>query len=165
MRKFPLLLFAVLLAGAAALILSFTEQLPELVAVHFDASGRPNGFTTREGCRDFMLISTLGAPLFIAIVTALIPRLLPPSMVNIPHREYWLAPERARDSIAFMSEQGIWFACILVVFIADVDWMLVRANAVSPPAFPSSLFIATLMLFFCAVGFWAVCMFKRFRRP
>lgn len=165
MRKFPVVLLAMLLSGAAALILFLTQQLPEPVAVHFDASGHPNGFTTREGCRDFMLLSTLGAPLLISIATALVPRLLPASMINIPHREYWLAPERARESLAFLSEQGVWFGCILVLFLADVDLMLVKANDVSPPAFPSSAFIATLLLFFCAVALWAMRMFKRFRRP
>jgi uncharacterized membrane protein len=165
MRKFPLLLLAMLLAGAALFILFLSQQLPELVAIHFDASGRPNGFTTREGCRDFMLLSTLGAPLLIVIATALVPRLLPASMINIPHREYWLAPERARDSLAFLSEQGVWFGCILVVFLANVDLMLVKANGVSPPAFPSSPFLATLVVFFCAVALWAMRMFKRFRRP
>lgn len=165
MRNVPLLLFVLLLAAASALIGSFTSQLPDLVAVHFDASGRPNGFTTREGCRDFMLLSTLGVPIFIVAATALLPRLLPASMINIPNREYWLAPERAPGSIAFLSEQGIWFGCILVAFLADVDWMLVKANALSPPAFPNSPFIATLMVFFCAVAFWAIRLFKRFRRP
>ncbi len=165
MRKIPLLLFAMLLAAAAALIWSFTSRLPELVAVHFDASGRPNGFASRKGCRDFMLISTLGMPLFIVLATALLPRLLPASMVNIPNREYWLAPERERASAAFLSEQGVWFGCILVVFLADVDWMLVKANGISPPAFPNSSFVAALILFFCAVGFWTIRMFKRFRRP
>lgn len=165
MRKFPWVLFALLLAAAAALISSLAAQLPELVAVHFNAAGRPNGFTTRDGCRDFMMLFTLGAPIFIAIATALVPRLLPASMVNIPNRDYWLAPERARDSIDFLSEQGVWFACILLLFMADVDWMLLKANTVEPPTFPNSLFIATLMLFFCAVGLWAIRMFKRFRRP
>ena len=165
MRKFPPLLFAMLLGGAAVFILVLTRQLPELVAIHFDASGRPNGFTTREGCRDFMLLSTLGAPLLIVIATSLVPRLLPGSMINIPNRDYWLAPERARDSLVFLSEQGVWFGCILVLFLAGVDLMLVKANGVSPPAFPSSAFIATMMLFFCAIALWAMRTFRRFRRP
>jgi uncharacterized membrane protein len=165
MRKFPLLLFVMLLAAAAALIFSLAGQLPDLVAVHFDAAGRANGFMTRAGCRDFMLLSTLGVPLLITIATALLPRLVPASLINIPNRDYWLAPERARDSLAFLSEQGLWFGCIFVVFLACVDTMLVKANAVSPPAFPNTLFVAMLIFFFCAVGAWFVRMLRRFRAP
>jgi hypothetical protein len=165
MRKFPLLLFVMLLAAAAALISNLAGQLPDLVAVHFDAAGRANGFMTRAGCRDFMLLSTLGVPLLIAVATALLPRLVPASLINIPHRDYWLAPERARDSLVFLSEQGLWFGCIFVVFLACVDAMLVKANAVSPPAFPNKLFVVMLIFFFCAVGAWFVRMLRRFRAP
>jgi uncharacterized membrane protein len=165
MRKFPLLLFAVLLAAAAVLIRYFAAELPELVAVHFDAAGRANGFMTRTGCRDFMLVSTLGVPLLIVIATTLLPRALPVSLINLPHRDYWLAPERAHDSLVFLSEQGLWFGCILVLFLAAVDGMLVKANAASPPQFPSALFIAMLILFFCAVGVWGLRMVRRFRAP
>jgi hypothetical protein len=165
MRKLPLLLFVLLLAAAAALILHFAQELPELVAVHFDATGRANGFMTRTGCRDFMLTSTLGVPLLIVIATTLLPRALPVSLINLPHRDYWLAPERARDSLVFLSEQGLWFGCILVLFLAAVDGMLVKANAASPPQFPSTLFIAMLILFFCAVGVWGLGMVRRFRAP
>jgi uncharacterized membrane protein len=158
-------LFVMLLAAAAALIFNLAGQLPDLVAVHFDAAGRANGFMTRAGCRDFMLLSTLGVPLLITIATALLPRLIPASLINIPNRDYWLAPERARDSLAFLSEQGLWFGCIFVVFLACVDAMLVKANAASPPAFPTTLFVAMLIFFFCAVGAWFVRMLRRFRAP
>ena len=164
-RKFPLLLFVMFLAAAAASILHFAEQLPELVAVHFDAAGRANGFMTRTGCRDFMLASTLGVPLLIVIATTLLPRVLPVSLINLPHREYWLAPDRAHDSLVFLSEQGLWFGCILVLFLAAVDGMLVKANAASPPQFPGALFIAMLILFFCAIAVWGLRMVRRFRAP
>jgi hypothetical protein len=165
MRKFPLLLFVLVLAAAAASILHFSQELPELVAVHFDAAGRANGFMTRTDCRDFMLASTLGVPLLIVLATTLLPRALPVSLINLPHRDYWLAPERAHDSLVFLSEQGLWFGCLLVLFLAAVDGMLVKANAVSPPEFPSGPFIAMLILFFCAIGVWGMRMVRRFRAP
>ena len=158
MRRFPLFLFVLLFAAGAASILHFAEELPELVAVHFDAAGRANGFMTRTGCRDFMLVSTLGIPLLIVLATTLLPRALPVSLINLPHRDYWLAP-------VFLSEQGLWFGCILVLFLAVVDGMLVKANAVSPPAFPTGPFIAMLLLFFCAIGVWGLRMVRRFRAP
>jgi hypothetical protein len=41
----------------------------------------------------------------------------------------------------------------------------VKANAVSPPAFPNTLFVAMLIFFFCVVGAWFVRMLRRFRAP
>jgi uncharacterized membrane protein len=164
-RKFPLMLFGILLAVAARSVASFTERLPEVVAVHFNPQGTANGFMTREDCRTFMWAFTLGVPLFIAAVTAVVPRLIPTSMVNIPNHNYWLAPERAAESLASLSEQGVWFGCIFLVFLTGVDWMIVKANAAAPPEFPTALFAWTLLLFFCAIAIWALRMFKRFRVP
>jgi hypothetical protein len=165
MRKSPLLLFLLLLAAATVYIFNLAAQLPDLVAVHFDSAGRANGFMTRAGCRDFMFLSTLGVPLLLTIATALLPRLVPASLINIPHRDYWLSPERADDSLVFLSEQGLWFGCIFVVFLAAVDGLLVEANAISPPEFPSKLFVVMLILFFCTIGVWFVRMLRRFRAP
>lgn len=165
MRKFPLVLFGALLAAAAARVVSLAAALPPIVAVHFNAAGDANGFMTREGCRQFMLTLTLGAPLFVVLVTALVPRLVPPSMVNVPNRAYWLAPERSRDSIAFLSEQGVWFGCILLVFLTVVDWLLAKANESQPPVLPTGLFIASLAVLFAAIGLWALRMFQRFSLP
>jgi hypothetical protein len=165
MRKYPIVLFAALLAAAAWRVSALAGLLPEIVAVHFDASGNPNGFTTREDCRQFMLSFTLGAPVFIVFVTVLIPRLIPPAMINIPNRAYWLAPQRAAESLAFLSEQGVWFGCIFLAFLAFVDELLVKANSTTPPVFPTRLFLGSMLLLFAAIGIWAVRMFRRFRQP
>jgi hypothetical protein len=132
--------------------------------VHFNAAGAANGFMTRADCRKFLLLTTIGAPAFIALVTGALPRLLPPGMLNIPHREYWMAPSRARESVEFLSSQGIWFSCIFLAFLACVDWMLVKANTAQPATFPSAQFLWVLALFFGAIAVWARGMFKRFSR-
>jgi len=164
MRIYPLLLFGSLLATAALLVSVLSADLPEIVAVHFNAAGVANGFMTRADCRSFMLAFTLGAPAFVALVTGLVPRLLPASMINIPNRDYWLAPARARESIAFLSEQGIWFACILLIFLACVDWMLAKANESSPADLPAARFGWMMAAFAVAIAVWALRMFRRFRR-
>jgi Protein of unknown function (DUF1648) len=165
MRVFPTILFGALLLAAALLIPSLAGKLPDIVAVHFNAAGNADGFATREGCRAFMFAFTLGAPLLLAAVTAGLPRLLPASLINIPNRGYWLAPSRAAQTVAFMSEQGIWFGCIFLLFLCDADWMLVKANSSVPPALDSRQFIWLLVLFFCALGALMVRMFRRFRTP
>lgn len=165
MRKFPIVVFGALLATAAWRVNLLAGRLPGMVAVHFDASGNPNGFATREGCRELMLWFTVGAPAFIVLVTALIPRLIPPAMINVPNRDYWLAPERAGESVGFLGEQGVWFGCIFLVFSVWVDELLVKANSTAPPALPTAAFLGAMALLFAAIGLWAVRMFRRFRRP
>jgi hypothetical protein len=165
MRRIPIVLLVLELAGAALAVDALAARLPERVASHFDAAGMPNGFMTREACRQFMMIFTLALPSLVALGTGLVPRLMPPAFVNIPNRDYWLAPERAKASIDFLSEQGVWFACILVLFLASVDWMLARANEFSPPRFPTTIFLWAMGAFLVFLGLWLSRMFRRFRRP
>lgn len=160
-----MVLFVLLLAAAAWRVGVLAERLPPVVAVHFDAAGHPNGFSTREGCRQFMLWLTLGAPAFLVLVTALLPRLLPPAMINIPHRQYWLAPERADETRGFLFQQGVWFGCIFLLFLATIDQFIVEANAATPPALPTARFVTALGLLAGAIAIWAIRMFMRFRRP
>jgi len=155
----------VLLFGAALFVPSITGRLPERVATHFDAAGNANGYMSRETYHVFTLWFTLGLPIFIAAVTALIPKLLPPQLINVPNRAYWFAPERAQDSLAFLSEQGIWFGCILLIFLCSVDWLVVSANATDPVHLPATPFATAMALFFAALGLWMLRMFKRFGRP
>ncbi len=159
------MLFLLELAGAALAVDALAARLPERVASHFDAGGMPNGFMTREACRQFMMIFTVVVPALVALGTGLVPRLMPPAFVNIPNRDYWLAPERAKASIDYLSEQGVWFACILVLFLVSVDWMLARANEFSPPRFPTTAFLWAMAAFVIFLGFWLWRMFRRFRRP
>lgn len=165
MRIFPIMLFGVLLLAAAILVSSLCATLPQLVAIHFDAAGVANGFAPRASVRSFMFAFTLGAPLFIAAVTGLLPRMLPASMINIPNRGYWLAPDRAADTVNFMSDQGIWFGCIFVIFLGGVDWMVVKANSSVPAGLDSTKFIEMLIAFFVAIAWLMVRMFRRFRAP
>ena len=67
--------------------------------------------------------------------------------------------------MAFLSEQGVWFGCILLLFLAWVDEVLVKANSIMPPALPTGAFLGAMALLFAAIGLWAVRMFRRFSRP
>jgi hypothetical protein len=164
MRRLPLLCFALLFAAATALIAWLPGRLPERVAVHFDAFGHPNGYATREGCRNFMILATLAPPALV-VALSLLARLLPAALINLPHREYWLAPERRAGTQALLAEQGVWFACLLLAFLAGMDAMLASANASLPPQFPNGPFTSAMALFAGAVAVWAIRSFLHFRRP
>lgn len=49
MPRASCLILAAVLAGTAAFLVATVDRLPEVVATHFDASGRPNGWMTRGG--------------------------------------------------------------------------------------------------------------------
>jgi serine/threonine-protein kinase len=165
MRIVPIICLVVLLIAAFVSIQAIAGGLPERVATHFAADGQPNGYMSREACRIFMLEFTLGMPLFLAVLTGLFPFFVPVSLFNLPNREYWLAPAREADSRAFLSEQGIWFACLLLVFLIAVDWMVAAANSDPLKRFPTPTFTTVAVIGLTALGFWLVRFVRRFGKP
>jgi uncharacterized membrane protein len=156
-------IFLLALAGAAVFIRISGQQLPETMASHFDATGNANGFMARDTYLNFITLIAVGAPLLIVIVQTLV--LNSASSINIPNRDYWLAPERRDDTLAYLNKQGMRFGILLAAFLSYVHWIVVKGNAVQPPQLSNGLFIPALMVFFVATGVWISTFYFHFRRP
>jgi uncharacterized membrane protein len=142
-----------------------SEQLPERVATHFGARGEPNGWMSREGHLRFMLFFGAALPVFILGLFVFIRRTHGWGL-NIPHRDYWLAPERREDTLASIQRDGSWLAGLLIMFLAAIHYSIVAANAQTPAVLPMTQFIGIVGGFLLAMGAWSVVFLGRFfRRP
>ena len=153
-----------LLAAAGVFVLATGLTMPPQVASHFDGSGAANGFMSRAGYLSFMLVLVVGLPaLFVAAQRLL--HALAPRYLNVPHREYWLAPERREATIRYMEGYLLCFAWALVVFLCVVHWSVVDANRSQPPRLSSALFLPALGAFLAFALGWAIALYRRFPRP
>lgn len=164
MTRAPCIAFVALLVAACGLLLATAGALPDRVPTHFGAGGLPNAWMTRSGYTIFMLAFTLGLPVVVAAAIGLVPRLAP-RVVNLPHRDHWLAPERRDDSLAFLGRQGCRLGCLMVLLAAGVHWLILRASRLSPPRLEEGLLLAMLGVFLVALAVWIIAMFRRFPRP
>src|SRR5690242_12009536 len=85
------------LAFAVLFILISSRELPPIVASHFGADGVANGFMSRYAYVSFMLAVTVVTPLLVVLLPRIL-REISPNLLNLPHREHWLAPERREES-------------------------------------------------------------------
>lgn len=160
----PLLL--AVLAAAALFIWLSGSSLPPVVASHFVAGGAADGFMPRDAYLRLMLAVAVGLPLVQAVLIGGITRLLPERLINLPNGDYWLAPERRRQTLDYLGDQGNYFALLLCAFLSFVHWLVMRANALQPPRFPESLLFAALPVFAVALVIWMGAFFRHFlRRP
>lgn len=148
---------AVLLLASCVGFLWFTFRsvslLPDPVATHFDLSGQPDGWMSRAGAITFVQAMGLGLPLFIVALSAMI-RFLPAGMINIPNREFWLAPERRAETASRMSAAMLWLACLLVCFLAGMHCLTIVANRTVPAHMPASGLWIILAAFLVCLGVW-----------
>ena len=156
------IVFVVLMAAVAAFIVATSDSLPERVASHFDGAGAPNGYMTREGYRTFMLIFGIALPLLVAAVIGWLPRLAP-SAVNIPNRTYWLAPERREETVNILAAYALRLGILMVVFLAGIHWLVLRANAAQPSRLESAPLLMLLAIFVVTLLWWIASLWRRFR--
>jgi uncharacterized membrane protein len=155
-------LFILLLVVAAVLISATVGQLPAQIASHFGASGAPNGWMDRNGYRLFMLAFAVGIPLLVVLSMTLLPgRML--NGINIPNRDYWLAPDRREATLRYIATHAYWLGSLLVIFIAAIHLLLIEANRTQPPHLPGALFGTILATFLAAMGVWMVTIIMHFR--
>lgn len=139
------------------------DRLPDRVATHFNFAGQPDGWMSPQGFFAFY-IGLLG---FMSLVFGGVPLLvhkLPPRLVNLPNRDYWLAPERRDATIEDLSARTSFFGLLVLLFIVGVHELVLRANLGNGILATTPLWIALAGLFAFA-GVWMVRLHRRYRLP
>ena len=158
-----LLLFMLFVACAAAFVWLTSMRLPSMVASHFAGSGTANGFMPRGIYAWFMLGLVVGLPaLMIGLTWVSIAN--PKARINLPNKDYWLAPERRAETIEFLRAGILWFGFMLVAFLCYVHWLVVLANRVQPAQLANTWFIGGLVVFLAALLIWLKMFLGHFRQ-
>lgn len=155
---------ALLVAALAAFVWFSSAGLPPVVASHFNFAGVADGFMPRHIYRAVFVGFTLFMPLLLAVLPLAFMR-GEARLLNIPHRAYWLAPERREQTIAFLRMHHLRMAVVLALLLAYVHWLVVKANSVQPPMLSTPAFLAGLGVFLVCTVAWMVVLLRRFPRP
>jgi uncharacterized membrane protein len=153
--RLPTAVFAVLAFVGFLQARMVAATMPPVVATHFGSSGAPNGWQTQSQFFTLELI-LLGVCLLLAFG---IPRLvgaLPLSLVNVPNKEYWLAPERRDATLAYFKAQFAWFGCVVLAFLLVVNQLVFKANQTQPRHLDNTTFVIAMLGFLAYMGTWTV---------
>jgi uncharacterized membrane protein len=158
-----ILFFAVVLGAITQCVHDFT-LLPDRLASHFNASGMPNGWMTKT---QFLVIYGVALLPALAIEFWVSHRIAnkPDASLNLPNKEYWLAPERRAGTFAYFETFFAWYGCIFLLVVVFAMGLAMRANFDAPPRLPTGpIFsdIAGFVLFNVAA---VIAMFRRFSTP
>jgi len=157
----PYLVLALLAALYLAFVAGSASLLPDRVAIHFDAAGHANNWMDRASVLIFFGALGVGMPLFF-IACALGIGFIPDRFVNLPHREYWLAPDRRAHTRAYVSGQMAWMGCLSLLFFAGNYGLTIQANHLTPPHLPMNLFLPLVAGFLAATAVWTVVFIRHF---
>lgn len=139
-------------------------EMPDKVASHFDLNGQPNGWMSRETCVAFTVAMGLIVPAAIIGAMAFAGK-IPVSFINLPHKEYWLTPERRQEALGTLLRYSLWLAILTVLLLASAHWLIVQANQ---PGYNGHLETSHLLgvmgVFVAATVTWIALLVRRFKR-
>lgn len=155
-------LLIVILASVGHLVWQM-PKLPDQVASHFDASGNPDSSMQRGVYFGFMLCLLVGMPVFLVVVSKSI-RVLPASLINVPNRSYWLAPERRDATLVRIEGTMLWITIATQIFLVAISHLVFLANISGSQLASQTTFIAIgVYLGFTVV--WCIWFTLQFRLP
>jgi hypothetical protein len=157
-----LTVLAITLAGVLVGLSVSSGQLPARVASHFNAAGVPDGWMHRASYLWSMAGMAVGMAAFLVGIFFSI-RFFPPSLINLPHRDYWLAPDRRQETIEFMFRAGVWLATFEAAFLFAVHRLVVAANSSRPVAMSSNIWWLLAVFLLATIG-WSYVLIRRFGR-
>lgn len=155
--------YVLFVALAAGYVWASSRDLPDAVASHFAGSGLANGYMSHDGYLAFMLALLVG----LAVVIVFLPDWLitaPGARINVPNRDYWLAPERRAATVAMLRGVMLRTGFLLTGILVYVHWLVVAANSLTPPRLDNTWFLAGLVIFVLATLGSVIGLMLRFAR-
>jgi hypothetical protein len=137
--------------------------LPEVVASHFGPSGEHDAWMAR-GALIAMFVALQALFFAVAPLATTLVRRLPKELVNLPNKDYWLAPERRERAVERLGDHAWSFSAGMGAFLVFTEVLVLRANLAHAPL-ENGPFLAGLCAVFAFTIGWLVRMSAAFRLP
>ena len=162
--RLPTSVFFALGLLAAVQYAYYAPRLPEIVGSHFRGDGMPTAWQTKA----VFLTTEVLIVVLAAVLGFGVPRIIaamPVSLINLPNKNFWLAPDRREESMSYLQMHMAWFACALLAFLLYVMQLVFRANLQHPPHLDNPSFIAALVAFLGFTVVSTIRLITHFAKP
>jgi uncharacterized membrane protein len=136
--------------------------LPPLVATEYGLSGEPKSWMVKGTFVIFNITLLFGLPIFLLLVGWICTK-LPKWMIDLPNKDYWLAPERKAATSASLFLFMLWLACGIELFLTLLVWAVYRANLGHPEVMRQTPFYL-LGGFLTFMAGWIIRFYVKFRK-
>ena len=160
--RLPRILYVFLILVGLLMMAYYYPQMPQRMASHFAADGRANGWQSREAFFAWMLLVTSTS----ALVGFVAPRQIAAKSnfrINLPHRTYWLAPERRPETMRFISATMAWFGCGILFVLICGTFLAIQVNLGPNHRFNSHAMIIVMGCFLAGLLTLVVCLVRHFQ--
>lgn len=99
--RLPLIVLLFFVCASLLHLGYYAGQLPDTVASHFGINGAADNWMSKQSFIIFygtVLVSTAALFLFVGLFA----HVVPDNLLNLPNKQYWLAPERRNETYAYI---------------------------------------------------------------
>lgn len=138
--------------------------LPETVVSHWGPAG-PNNWTSRTNLLLSYAVVNVGIAALFVVPGWCLER-IPTSLINLPHKEYWLAPEQKAETARLANKLLAEIAAATLLFCLVVFHDVAAGNlpAGEIPRMPGSFWM-WLLAYLAYVGVWIARLVRTFGKP
>lgn len=137
---------------------------PDQMAAHFNAQGDPDRFVSKAEFFWFQA-QTLLVIILVSLPLQVLFMVLPPDLINISNREFWLAPERLDETIGRLNSFGAMLFGVIVLMIQAAFEISAYANLQNPIQFNTGLMSMIMAAGMIVIGLLLVQLVISFRLP
>lgn len=154
-----------LLTCFLGILLSFIYYLysPDTVPTHFNTQGIPDSWIDKNS----NLILWVGMYLVMTALFSLIPLIIrktPLKYINLPNKQYWLAPEKKDNTIQNVSDMLFQFGAVLNIFFIVLRFIVFRAVSYREYKLNTTSMFILLGMYSLYIIWWLVKFYRQFTR-
>lgn len=159
----PVQLYLLLIGFHLGQLLWYAPRLPTIVPSHFDAAGVADGWMAKGPFLAFLAGVTL---LFLGVffVAVTLVRKAPESLINLPNKDYWMAPERAAATRKTVVRELFKMAAATQALHVVMTQLTVEVALGRRPGL-GAIWTVALAAYLGIVLWWTAALYRRFRRP
>jgi uncharacterized membrane protein len=137
---------------------------PNQMAAHFNITGNPDRFVPKAEFFWFQ-IQTLLMVFLMSIPLQALFLFLPTNLINMPNRDYWLAPERRAKTMDTLSSFGATLFGVILLVVQAAFEISVYANLQTPIFFNARLMSTIMIISLIIIGLMLIQLMVYFRLP
>ena len=161
--RLPNSIFFLLVVLGAGQFAYYAPRIPEILGSHFARGGFVNGWQTKRA----FFFTELAVIVLATAVSFGIPRIIaavPASLINLPHKEFWLSVERRGGTLSYIRVWSAWIGCAFLAFLLFVMELVFRANLHTPPQLNTAAFVPAILVFVAFIAISIIRLILHFSR-
>lgn len=162
MNSKKVLLVTCLLGMLLSIICYFYS--PEKVAIHFNAKGIADSWASKNiNLILWIAVYSIMTGFFLSI--PLILKKTPIKFINMPNKQYWLAPERIDHTVTIVSNMLYRIGAALNIFFIVLGFIGFRANLFEEVRLDNTVVYILLGIFSIFTIGWLIKFYSQFKKP